>query len=101
MISIEDKATTIIVSDDDFEFEKLPVLERLLNNLDYYMEVDFKLSFASGEIIGYRGDITPNEKVDIIKAIEELKNAFDNIDELDKKKDKTTVSFELLLLKDV
>ena len=100
MISIEDKPLTIIVRDDDFEFEKIPVLDDLLAALDYPMEVDFRVSFTSGEIIGYQGDITPKEKVDIIKALEELRDAFENIDELDKRKDKTTISFELLLLKD-
>lgn len=97
MISITDDKYTIKIMDDKFNLDKVSILDDLLQYLEYEKELDFRVELLGDKIFGFSGEITPQKNVNILRAFDELKSAFNEIEEM--KEDEYTISFELVLLK--
>ena len=97
MISITDDKYTIKIVDDKFNLDKVGTLGDLLQYLEYEKELDFRIELVGDKIFGFSGEITPQKDVSILRAFDEVKNAFNEIDEMDE--DEYSISFELVLLK--
>lgn len=101
MISVKYKDDFILVKDDSFDFERINVLNNLLEHLDYECQLDFCIHFEpkTDTFMGVDGDVQPNKVIDIFNAFDEVKEAFDEVEELDV--DEYDLSYVLLLKKSV
>lgn len=97
MLSVEYNEDLILIKEDSFNFERSHVLSNLLDKLEYDCQLDFKIHFRPKKdtFVGVDGVIQPNELIDIFNAFVELKDAFENVDELNE--ESYDVSYELLL----
>jgi len=97
MLDVTEKGNFLIVENNQFTKSALPVIEHLLDILDYETVIDYAIHVETKKLMGVEGDFYPtNKDPDFILSLKYVIDvACENISE-----EEIYFSFKLLLLKE-